>query len=130
MINHWKTYLNLWWIASCLMTISYATTTDFITGKSTYNSFSIEKGIKLGKIIRDRNIQAFEQEDIPINKKMVPNLENIVKVLAADSNLPNLPYNVNLIQAADIVNAAAAPSGSILVVRKKTIFFICIPPCG
>ena len=117
MINHWKTHLNLGWIASCLMIISCATTTDFVTGKSTYNSFSIEEDIELGKIIRDRNIQVFEQEDIPINedKKMVANLENIVKVLAAVSDLPNLPYNVNLIQAADIINAAAAPGGSILV---------------
>lgn len=94
-----------------------ATTTDFVTGETTHNSFTLEEDIKIGKYIRDKNLHTFQQNQIAINedKKMVANLKNIVNVLAPTSDFPDFPYNVSLIQAPDIINASAAPGGAILV---------------
>ncbi len=112
-----QSYIFFLLIGSSLVIGGCATTKDHVTGESTYNSFTLEEDIELGEKIKNRNISALRQEGILLNedKKMVAKLENIVRVLGPITELPDLPYNVTLVQAPDIVNASAAPGGSILV---------------
>jgi len=117
MAIRWKNYIFILLIGSSLVFGGCATTKDAVTGESTYNSYTLEEDIELGKKIKNKNLSALRQEGIPLNedKKMVAKLENIVRALGPVTELPDLPYNVTLVQAPDIVNASAAPGGSILV---------------
>jgi len=112
-----KNYILILLIGSSLLIGGCATTKDAVTGESTYNSFTLEEDIELGKQIKNKNLSALQQEGIPLNedKKMVAKLEKMILVLGPVTELPDLPYNVTLVQAPDIVNASAAPGGSILV---------------
>lgn len=107
------------WIGAAALVIlvsGCATTIDPVTKSSVYNSYTIEEDITLGKAFLKNNIEEMRSQDIPVNEdsKMVANLEAIVDRIATVSDLPDLPYTVTLFQS-DIVNAAAAPGGAIMV---------------
>ncbi len=93
-----------------------ATTIDPVTKRQVSNSYTIEEDIKIGKNILEKNVSEMRSEDIPVNQdtKMLANLQAMVKRIASVSDMPDLPYTVTLFQC-DIVNAAAAPGGAIMV---------------
>lgn len=93
-----------------------ATTTDSVTGEKVRNSFTIEDDIEMGNNFLQQNVARMREYDVPVNEdaKMVANLENIVKRIAAVSDLPDLPYTVTLFQCG-VVNASAAPGGALMV---------------
>lgn len=62
------------------------------------------------------NTQELKKAGVAVNqdRAQLAKLEEMVQKIAAVSDLPNLPYNVTLYQT-NIVNAAAAPGGSMFV---------------
>lgn len=91
-------------------------TTDFVTGRKVNNLWDLNEDVRLGgDLFRDLKREA-QSKGAPINgdKAQVAKLREMVKRISAVSHLPNLPYEVALIQN-DVVNAYALPGGKIAV---------------
>jgi len=89
---------------------------DAVTGQPTYNTFSIEEDVQLGQEVQSQNLEAFRQLGVPIDRdtRQLRKVQETVERLRGVVELPDLPWEVHLIQT-NIVNAAAAPGGKILV---------------
>ena len=70
----------------------------------------------MGRDVLHANTEQMKKAGIEINadKERVAQLNEMVTRIAAVSDLPDLPYNVTLFHT-NIVNAAAAPGGSMMV---------------
>ncbi|MDD8045046.1 MAG: M48 family metallopeptidase [Verrucomicrobiota bacterium] len=92
------------------------TVQDAVTGESTYNLFSMEEDVALGQEVQEQNLESFRELGVPVNEdqEQVARLNRIMGRLKPVVDLPDLPWEVNLIQT-NIVNAAAAPGGKIIV---------------
>lgn len=90
--------------------------TDRVTGKKEFNFYSLNDDVKLGQSALQANSEEMRKAGVPINKKPSRKsmIENVVQRISAVSDLPELPYTVTLYHT-NIVNAAAAPGGSIFV---------------
>src|SRR5262245_937831 len=92
--------------------------TDYITGKSSYNWFSLSTDVKLGAQVLEAQEKGFAGRNVPVdsekNKEMLDRLKTIVGRVTKVSHIPNLPYEVHLADA-PVVNAWAAPGGKIMV---------------
>lgn len=99
-----------------LFTISCAR--DLVTGKSTYNVYSIGSDVKLGSYVMVQQLKLLKKQkqayDSKKNKKQLKSIKEIVNNIAAVSHYPNFPYEVHLADV-DIVNAWCAPGGKIMV---------------
>lgn len=93
-----------------------ACATDAVTGRKTLNYYSLADEVKMGQQTLALNTKEMQTANVPINrdKQRVAQIETIVKKISAASDLPQLPYNVTLYET-NIVNAAAAPGGSMMV---------------
>jgi predicted Zn-dependent protease len=89
---------------------------DPVTGEKVTNAYSIEDDIRLGQETVAQNTAEMRKKGVPVNqdRKNLRRLEEMVQRLAAVSDLPDLPYSVTL-YSCDIVNAAAAPGGALMV---------------
>lgn len=103
-------------IIAALFASGCTTTIDPVTKRQVNNSFTMEEDIQIGKTILEKNIAEMSSKNIPVNedKKMMANLNALVQRIASVSDMPDLPYTVTLFQC-DIVNAAAAPGGAVMV---------------
>jgi predicted Zn-dependent protease len=92
------------------------TTLDPVSGQRVWNMYSISDDVALGRSTLKANTEEMRKANVPINQdsRRLAQLENMVERLAAVSDLPQLPYSVVLYQT-NIVNAAAAPGGSMMV---------------
>jgi predicted Zn-dependent protease len=99
-----------------LLTLASCRTPDPVTGKRVYNIYSLEDDIKLGQQTLVANTQEMQKQGAAVNRDQAKlrEIQDIVARIGAVSDLPQLPYNVTLYQS-DIVNAAAAPGGSMMV---------------
>lgn len=100
---------------SCLLLLT-GCATDAVTGKKTYNFNPLQKDIELGSQIYSETADEMKQRGVPVNADAarVAQLKEMVSRISAASDLPDLPYEVMLIQT-NIVNAMAAPGGKIMV---------------
>jgi predicted Zn-dependent protease len=89
---------------------------DPVTGLKTQNFYSVQQDVGIGSDVYDQTLEEMRAQGIPINqdRARVAQLQEMVDRISAASDLPELPYEVALIQA-DIVNAMAAPGGKIMV---------------
>ncbi|HEY8241374.1 MAG TPA: M48 family metallopeptidase [Kiritimatiellia bacterium] len=103
-------------VALLLAPLVSCRSTDPVTGKKVANIYSIQDDIALGRQALAQNNEEMSKKGVPINRdtRTLRKLEDMVRRIAAVSDLPDLPYNVTL-YSCDIVNAAAAPGGSIMV---------------
>jgi predicted Zn-dependent protease len=87
-----------------------------VTRENVWNMYSLDDDIQLGQSALQANTAEMQRSDVPINAdpQRVAQLNEIVSRIAAASDLPQLPYTVTLYQT-NIVNAAAAPGGSMMV---------------
>jgi len=92
------------------------TTMDAVTGQQTQNFYSLQKDVEIGAQVYEQTIEEMRSRGVPINADpvRVAQLREIVQRISSVSNLPDLPYEVVLIQT-NIVNAMAAPGGKIMV---------------
>jgi len=95
---------------------SGCSTTDLVTGKQVNNMYSIDDDIKLGAGVMSDVRKQMAKQRVPVNADAarVNQLKEMVDRIAAVSHMPTLPYEVVLFQT-NIVNAAAAPGGKIIV---------------
>jgi metalloendopeptidase OMA1, mitochondrial len=91
---------------------------DYITGKSSYNWFSLSTDIQLGAQVLEAQEKGFAGQKVPVDsekdKEMLDRLKTIVGRVTKVSHIPDLPYEVHLADA-PVVNAWAAPGGKIMV---------------
>lgn len=91
---------------------------DYVTGKNSYNWFSLNTDIELGKGVLEAQQDGLEKKKVMIDSDhdaiMLKRLKVIVHRISKVSHIPDLPYEVHLADT-DIVNAWAAPGGKIMV---------------
>jgi len=96
-----------------------------LAGCSTYNSFvesttpylfSPSDEIKLGSQVFAQTRTSMKEQGVPrnANPTQVKKIRDMVKRIAAVSDQPNFPYEVD-VYSTNIVNAMAAPGGKIIV---------------
>ncbi len=102
----------------CAMTISLAScaTMDPITARRTYNLYTLQDDVELGRQVSEANIEEMKKAGVRINDDpvRVAQLREITERIAYVSDYPDLPYEVTLFHT-NIVNAAAAPGGAMMV---------------
>ncbi|QHI68398.1 M48 family metallopeptidase [Tichowtungia aerotolerans] len=91
-------------------------TIDPVTGLQTRNMYSLDQDVGIGSKVYDQTLEEMRARGVPINedRARVAQLQGMVNRISAASDLPDLPYEVSLIQT-NIVNAMAAPGGKIMV---------------
>jgi predicted Zn-dependent protease len=89
---------------------------DPVTGRRVANLYSLEEDIRLGREVKADIAREMERQGVPVNADpaRVTQLRDMVARIAAVSHLPDLPYEITLYHT-NIVNAAAAPGGQIIV---------------
>ena len=99
-----------------VLTLASCATTDFVTGKEVQNMYMLDEDIELGSSVLQESIVEMEKEGcrLNVNPKRVAQVEDMVKKITAVSHLPDLPYEVVIFET-NIVNAAAAPGGKMMV---------------
>ena len=103
-------------LAIALLLLTGCTSPDPVTRQNVWNMYSLDDDIQLGQSALQANTEEMQKSDVPINEdaERVAQLNEIVSRIAAASDLPQLPYTVTLYHT-NIVNAAAAPGGSMMV---------------
>jgi metalloendopeptidase OMA1, mitochondrial len=96
--------------------VSSCGTIDAVTGGNTYNMYTIQDDIQLGRQAMKANLEELKKEGVRINADPVrlARLSNIVHRITAVSDMPQLPYQVTLVHTG-IVNACAMPGGQMIV---------------
>ncbi len=89
---------------------------DPITGQLVRNNYTIQGDVELGSQVYSETIEEMKKRGVPVDKDAarVAQLQEMLKRISVVSDLPDLPYEVTLIQT-NIVNAMAAPGGKIMV---------------
>lgn len=103
-------------IAVAALALTSCATVDAVTGERVQNMYLIQDDIQLGRQVMADTVKTMRDARVPINadRVRVQKLTEMVRRIAAVSDLPDLPYDVQLFQT-NIVNAAAAPGGQIMV---------------
>lgn len=109
--------LHLGLLATLFALASGCATTDFVTGQSVQNAYSLDEDIQLGKDFYKETLAALQKEDSPVNRDpvRVALVQEVTQNIAAVANLTNLPYEVTFVGDPEIVNAYAFPGGHIMV---------------
>ena len=104
-------------LAALLALASGCATTDFVTGQSVQNIYSLDEDVRLGKDFYKETLAELKKEDSPINQDpaRVALVKEITRNIAAVANITNLPYEVTYVGDPEIVNAYAFPGGHIMV---------------
>lgn len=91
---------------------------DLVTGKTTYNLYSIDSESKLGSQVMRMQLtelkNSSKEYDTTKNQKQLEHIQKIVNNIVKVSDYPQFPYEVHLADV-DIVNAWCAPGGKIMV---------------
>ncbi len=94
---------------------------DLVTGKKSYNWFSLQEDIKLGDQVLSEQLQALKKDekkgkkiDEAADPVMTKKIREITRRIAAVSHYPEFPYEAHYAQA-DVVNAWCAPGGKVMV---------------
>ena len=89
---------------------------DPTSGREVRNLYTLDEDIQLGRSVLSEVLEATREAGTPINQDQdkLNTLSNMMHRIAAVSHYPDLPYSVTLIHT-NIVNAACAPGGQILV---------------
>jgi predicted Zn-dependent protease len=102
-------------VVGCLLATSCASV-DPVTGRKVNNLYLIQDDIQMGREVMADTVKSMRDAGVPLNanRTRVKQVETVVKRIAAVSHLPDLPYEVVVFET-NIVNAAAAPGGQIMV---------------
>jgi predicted Zn-dependent protease len=92
-------------------------TTDFVTGQSVQNIYSLDEDVQLGKEFYAETIAELKKEDSPLNQDpvRVALVKDITRNITAVAHITNLPYEVTFVGDPEFVNAFAFPGGNIMV---------------
>jgi metalloendopeptidase OMA1, mitochondrial len=100
----------------CAGLLTGCTTLDPVTGQQTRNFYSLQQDVEIGSKVYSQSLEELRAQGVPVNadRARLAQLQEMVDRISAVSDLPDLPYEVALIQT-NIVNAMAAPGGKIMV---------------
>ena len=119
MLSPMKTQLplRLGLLALLLALASGCATTDFVTGKSVQNIYSLDEDVQLGQDFYKETIAELKKEKSPIDQDpaRVALVQEVTANIAAIANITNLPYKVTYVGDPEIVNAYAFPGGHVMV---------------
>ncbi len=91
---------------------------DYVTGKSSYNFYSLGSDIDIGNNVMKMQLKELDRKGKKMDNEADPDafrqIRKIVNRIAAVSHIPNFPYEVHLADL-DVVNAWCAPGGKIMV---------------
>lgn len=95
---------------------SCATTRDWVTDRPTFNRYSLDQEIALGKEAYEHNLNELEEDEIETDAdpERVGQIRNMMLRIAAVSDKPDLPYEAVLVHNG-VVNACCFPGGRIMV---------------
>ena len=101
---------------ACLILLAGCTAIDAVTGQKTTNLYSLQEDVNIGSQVYGETVAEMKQRGVPVNADAarLAQLRGMVSRIKSVSNLPDLPYEVVLIQT-NVVNAMAAPGGKIMV---------------
>ncbi len=104
-------------LAPLLALASGCATTDFVTGKSVQNIYSLDEDVQLGADFYKETLAELKKEDSPINQDptRVALVKEVTENITAVAHLTNLPYEVTYVGDPEFVNAFAFPGGHIMV---------------
>ena len=104
-------------LAALLALASGCATTDFVTGQSVQNIYSLDEDVQLGKDFYAETVAELKKENSPLNQDPVRGalVQEVTANIAAVAHLPNLPYEVTYVGDPEFVNAFAFPGGHIMV---------------
>ncbi|HPR82645.1 MAG TPA: M48 family metallopeptidase [Pontiellaceae bacterium] len=108
-VSHWIFLGGVLVLAGC-------TSIDAVTGRKTANFYSLQDDVQVGSQVYSETVAEMQKRGVPVNADAarVTQLKEMVRRISAVSALPDLPYEVVLIQT-NVVNAMAAPGGKIMV---------------
>jgi len=91
-------------------------TKDLVTGKRTYNFFSLKTDIKMGKEVLSQQLGEFRLKGVKVDNdpEMVGRIREMVTKIAVISHIPQFPYEAHYARV-PIANAWCAPGGKIMV---------------
>lgn len=93
-------------------------TPDLVTGRQSYNWFSVQDDIRFGGQVMMQQLQALDRAkktyDSPRNERTLKGVRGIAARVIAVSDYPQFPFEVHLADL-PIVNAWCAPGGKIMV---------------
>jgi predicted Zn-dependent protease len=100
----------------CILLLAGCTAIDAVTGQKTTNLYSLQQDVEIGSQVYSGTVEEMRARGIKVNADAarVAQLKEMVRRISSVSDLPNLPYEVILIQT-NVVNAMAAPGGKIMV---------------
>lgn len=96
---------------------SGCSTTDFVTGRSVHNIYSLTEDVQMGREFHTQTVDQLRQAGAPINSDptRVAMVEMITRNITEVAHLTNLPYEVTYVGDPEFVNAFAFPGGNIMV---------------
>jgi metalloendopeptidase OMA1, mitochondrial len=115
---NYNAFLRLGFLAALLLVFgSGCATTDFVTGKSVQNAYSLDDDIQLGRQFKAETVAGLKKQNAPLNQDpaRVALVREVTGNIAAVAHLTNLPYEVTYVGDPEIVNAYAFPGGNVMV---------------
>jgi predicted Zn-dependent protease len=99
-----------------MLLLAGCSTVDPVTGQQTRNFYSLQDDVEIGSQVYSETVEEMRARGVRVNADAarVAQLQEMVRRIKSVSNLPDLPYEVVLIQT-NVVNAMAAPGGKIMV---------------
>lgn len=117
MIRFFKLF-SYFFLLFLLAVISAGCAKDLISGKSTYNLYSLDSESQIGSYVMKMQLKSLKENkkeyDSKRNTDQLELINKIVKDIVAVSHYPNFPYEVHVADV-PVVNAWCAPGGKIMV---------------
>jgi len=111
-------FLRLAILSSLLLTFGTGcATTDYVTGKSVQNVYSLTEDVQLGGQCYTETVAQLKKANTPINSDpvRVAMVQEVTDNITAIAHITNLPYEVTFVGDPEFVNAFAFPGGNIMV---------------
>ena len=92
-------------------------TTDFVTGQSVQNIYSLTEDVQFGGQCYTETVAQRQKAHAPINSDpvRVAMVQEVTRNITAIAHITNLPYEVTFVGDPEMVNAYAFPGGNIMV---------------
>lgn len=91
---------------------------DLVTGKKSYNWYSVDQDAKFGNEVIAAQLKALDKKskkvDAKADPKMTQKVREITRKIAAVSHYPTFPYEAHYAEV-EVANAWAAPGGKVMV---------------
>ncbi len=104
-------------IPALLALLTGCATTDFVTGNSVQNMYSLTDDVQLGGQCYTETIAQLREANAPINTDpvRVAMVQEVTRNITEVAHISDLPYEVTFVGDPEFVNAFAFPGGNIMI---------------